>query len=153
MTPYSLEDGGNLPSMISRLAGATIRALALVGTVGAGPYASVIAFITPDAAGHASFRHAIEMEGGYSAALTTFDAEDPPFYGGKVMPIDLSRAAAEIGIDRVLCLVTLDAVGMVNVVRDYDGVEVTLLEAANTQFMRFMEIMDADSSARPTRLH
>ena len=49
MTPYSLEDGGNLPSMISRLAGATIRALALVGTVGAGPYASVIAFITPDA--------------------------------------------------------------------------------------------------------
>ena len=48
MTPYSLEDGGNLPSMISRLAGATIRALALVGTVGAGSYASVIAFITPD---------------------------------------------------------------------------------------------------------
>ena len=83
MTPYSLKDGGNLPSMISRLAGATIRALALVGTVGAGPYASVIAFITPDATGHANFRHAIELEGGYSDALSSFDAEDPPYYGGK----------------------------------------------------------------------
>ena len=150
---FSLQDGGNLPSTISRLAGAPIRALALVGTVGAGPYASVIAFITPDAVGHAPFRHAIEMEGGYSAALATFDAEDPPFYGGKVVPIDLARAANEIGVDRVLCLVTLDAAGAVNVVRDYDGVEVTLLEAANVQFTRFMEILDADSSARPARLH
>ena len=152
-TSFSLQDGGNLPSIISRLAGSPIRALALVGTVGAGPLASVIAFITPAAVGQALFRHAIEIEGGYSAALATFDAEDPPFYGGKVVPIDLSRAATEIGVDRVLCLVTLDAAGAVNVVRDYDGVEVTLLEAANIQFMRFMEIMDADSSARPTRLH
>ena len=150
---FALQDGAKLPSMISRLAGSPVRALALVGTVGAGPYASVIAFITPDAVGHATFRHAIEMEGGYSAALATFDAEDPPFYGGKVVPIDLARAANEIGVDRVLCLVTLDAAGAVNVVRDYDGVEVTLLEAANIQFTRFMELLDADSSARPKQLH
>ena len=38
-------------------------------------------------------------------------------------------------------------------VRDYDGIEVTLLEAANVQFARFMEILDVNSSARPTQLH
>ncbi len=153
MTSFSLQDGGNLPSMISRLTGAPIRALALVGTVGAGPYASVIAFITPDATGHANFRHAIELEGGYSDALSSFDAEDPPYYGGKEIPIDLSVAANEIGVDRVLCLVTLDTSGAVNVARDYDGVDVTLLEAANVQFTRFMEILDSDFGARSHRLH
>ncbi len=127
-----------------------MRALALVGTVGAGPYASVIAFITPDAVGHATFATRSKMEGGYSAALATFDAEDPPFYGGKVVPIDLARAANEIGVDRVLCLVTLDAAGAVNVVRDYDGVEVTLLEAANVQFTRFMEILECGEQRPPS---
>lgn len=153
MNSFSLQDGGNLPTMISRLTGAPIRALALVGTVGAGPYASVIAFITPDAAGHANFRHAIELEGGYSDALSSFDAEDPPYYGDQANTIDLSRAANEIGVDRVLCLVTLDASGTVNVARDYDGVDVTLLEAANIQFSRFLEILDTGFGARSHRLH
>ena len=59
----------------------------------------------------------------------------------------------EIGVDRVLCLVTLDTSGAVNVARDYDGVDVTLLEAANVQFTRFMEILDSDFGARSHRLH
>jgi len=153
MKSFSLQDGVNLPDMIGRLSGAAIQALALVCTVGESPYASVLAFITPGAAGHEPFRHAIEMEGDYSEALSSFDADEPPYYGAKAMPIDLDRTASEIGVDRVLCLVTLDATGAVKVARDYEGVEVTLLEATKIQFTRFMEILDCESPNRPLQLH
>ena len=36
----------------------------------------------------------------------------------------------------------LDTAGKVAVTRDYDGLEVTLLEAANIQFNRFTDILD-----------
>ena len=52
------------------------------------------------------------------------------------------RAARELGVDRVLCLVTLDCLGKVNGCRNYDGLEMNLLEAANVQFNRFTDILD-----------
>lgn len=134
--------GHDIPATLSHLVGTEVKALALVCTVGDGPMASVAAYITPGAAASPMFRHAIEMEGTYSDTLLAFDENDPPYYGSMDLQLDLGLAARELGVDRVLCLVTLDIQGKVNVSRDYDGLEVTLLEAANVQFNRFTDILD-----------
>lgn len=142
MTIHQVPTGNDLPATLSNLAGTEVTALALVCTVGDGQAASVAAYITPNAAVSPLFRHAIEMEGSYSDTLLSFDENTPPYYGGASLNLDLSNAAKEIGVDRVLCLVTLDVQGKVMVARDYDGLEVTLLEAANLQFNRFTDILD-----------
>ena len=68
------------------------------------------------------------------------------------LDIDLSTAAGVIGVDRVICLVT--QVGdQVSVVRDYDGLEVTLLEATKIQFGRFVEILDGAGVGGHRSLH
>lgn len=132
----------DISAALSQLAGAELQALALVCTVGEGPAASVAAYITPNAASSAMFQHAIEMEGSYSDTLLSFDDNEPPYYGSDDRQIDLCLAADRLGVDRVLCVVMLDAAGKVAVTRDYDGLEVTLLEAANIQFNRFTDLLD-----------
>jgi hypothetical protein len=114
--------------------------------------ASVAAYITPGAAASPLFRHAIEMEGTYSDTLLSFDENAPPYYGDTELQIDLGLAARELGFDRVLCLVTLDVKGKVCVCRDYDGLEVTLLEAANVQFGRFKDILGDVIQVPPPRM-
>lgn len=133
--------GHDIPATLSHLVGTEVTALALVCTVGDGPMASVAAYITPGAAVSPLFRHAIEMEGSYSDTLLSFDDNDPPYYGSPDYHLDLEIAARELGVDRVLCLVTQNPQGKVQVSRDYDGLEVTLLEAANVQFTRFADIL------------
>jgi hypothetical protein len=152
MKPTTVPDGANIPAMVSHLVGTPVSALALVCAVGDGSHASVAAFITPGAAGSAPFRHAIEMEGAYSNTLLSFDENQPPYYGGNTTPVNLNQAANELGVDRVLCLVTLNNAGSVAVVRNYDGLEVTLLEAANLQFSRFQEILDGTVSLGHRRM-
>ena len=142
MRTHQAPAGHDIPATLSHLVGTEVKALALVCTVGDGPMASVAAYITPGAAGSPMFRHAIEMEGTYSDTLLSFDENDPPYYGSTDLQLDLGLAARELGVDRVLCLVTLDCQGKVNVCRDYAGLEVTLLEAANVQFNRFTDILD-----------
>ena len=142
MRTHQASAGHDIPATLSHLVGTEVTALALVGTVGDGPMASVAAYITPGAAASPLFRHAVEMEGTYSDTLLSFDENAPPYYGGTDLHVDLGLAARELGFDRVLCLVTLDSQGKVSVCRDYDGLEVTLLEAANVQFNRFMDILD-----------
>lgn len=142
MKPHRLPEGQEIPFTVSQLVGTEVAAIALVCAVGHGAHASVAAYITPAAGVSTRFRHAVEMEGTYSDTLLSFDDNEPPFYGGLASPLDLHRAADELGVDRVLCLVTLDAHGDINVSRDYDGLEVTLLEAANLQFSRFAEILE-----------
>lgn len=134
-------DYTTIPAMVSHLADTEISFLALLCAVGEGEHAAVTAFITPTDASP-QFRHAIEMEEHYSNTLLSFDHNRPPYYGARPIAINLHRVAAELGVDRVLCLVTQNASGSVNAVRDYDGLEVTLLEAANLQFKRFLEILD-----------
>mgnify|MGYP000151932300 FL=1 len=92
------------------------------------------------------------MEGDYSDTLLSFDENPPPYYGDSDLDIDLSTAAGVIGVDRVICLVT--QVGdQVSVVRDYDGLEVTLLEATKIQFGRFVEILDGAGVGGHRSLH
>ncbi len=152
MRSHQAPAGHDLPATLSHLVGAEVTALALVGTVGDGPMASVAAYITPGAASSPLFRHAIEMEGTYSDTLLSFDENAPPYYGDTELQIDLGLAARELGFDRVLCLVTLDVKGKVCVCRDYDGLEVTLLEAANVQFGRFKDILGDVIQVPPPRM-
>ena len=142
MTIHQTPASHDISAAITQLAGTEIQALALVCTVGDGPAASVAAYITPDAASSTMFRHAIEMEGAYSDTLLSFDNNEPPYYGSEDRRIDLELAADRLGVDRVLCVVMLDASGKVAVTRDYDGLEVTVLEAANIQFNRLTNILD-----------
>ena len=152
MNPAVVPDATSIPAMVSHLAGTEVSALALVCAVGEGAHASVAAFITPGANCSASFRHAIEMEGDYSDTLLSFDEDPPPYYGDSDLDIDLATAAGVIGVERVICLVT--QVGdQVSVVRDYDGLEVTLLEATKIQFGRFVEVLDGASVGGHRSLH
>ena len=130
-----------LPEIVSRLAGIPVNALAMVCTVGSGDYAAVAAFITPKQAKPA-FWHAIEMEWAYSTTLLGFEDGAPPYYGGgNAIPIKPDQAAVLIGVDRVLCLVVQEEEGKISVTRDYDGLEVTLLESASEQLRRFVSII------------
>lgn len=136
--------GHDISVTLGQLAGIEPQALALVCTVGEGPSASVAAYITPCAARSLVFRHAIEMEWRYSDALLSFDDNELPYYGTGARPLDLGIAADRLGVDRVLCVVMLDTVGNVAVARDYEGLEVTLLEAAHIQLNRFTDILDGE---------
>lgn len=152
MNPAVVPDATSIPAMVSHLAGTEVSALALVCAVGEGAHASVAAFITPGAHCSTSFRNAIAMEGDYSDTLLSFDDNPPPYYGDGALDIDLSTAAGVIGVDRVICLVT--QVGdQVSVARDYDGLEVTLLEATKIQFGRFVEILDGSGVGGRHLLH
>ena len=133
-----------VPKAVSRLAGTEISALALVCAVSRGETAHVTAYVTPGLAGNPAFRHAIELESSYCEALLRFDDCDPPHYGrgAAAEDIDFASVADLIGVDRVLCLAIQTNSGQIRVQRDYDGLEVTLLEAANTQLRRFMKMLD-----------
>lgn len=149
----TIPDCTSIPSMISQVIGNPVSALALVCEVGEGAEASVTAFITPSGAALSErFRHAIEMEGAYSDTLLSFDDTKPPYYGAGAREVDLPSAARTLGVERVLCLVTLDESGSVYVTRNYDGLEVTLLEAANTHLGRFREILDGVAIVATRRL-
>lgn len=143
-TQQEERDNHDISAAMSHLVGRSVCALALVCTIGEGARASVTAYITPRSAGSPLFRHAIEMEGAYYDTLLSFEDGPQPFYGsGKSM--DLRKAALQLGVDRVLCAVTLDIDGEITAVRDYDGVEVTLLDAAKEQFKRFAGMLQTES--------
>ena len=135
-------DSRTLPAAISQITGSEVQAMALVCAVGEGRDASVAAYLTPSTAANTpSFRHAIDIENTYSDALLTFVPSPTPHYEA-VASVDLDRAARELGVERVLCLVAMDGKGCLTVGRNYDGLEVTLLEAANAQLNRFLELMN-----------
>ena len=149
--PQNFPDTAFLPEMVSQLAGIPVSALAMVCTVGTGDYAAVAAFITPKEA-RPAFWHAIEMECAYSAALLGFEDGTPPYYGeSHAAQIKPDQAAALIGVDRVLCLVTQGEEGKISVTRDYDGLEVTLLESTNEQLRRFVSIMEDEANISTAR--
>lgn len=152
MSHQSLPESGDISATLAHLTGAEIRALAMVCVVGEGNTASVAAYITPNAAVSALFRHAVEMEEAYSDSLTSFDDDEPPFYGQNEQPLDLVEAAQRLGVDRLMCVITLDAHGRIAVARDYDGIEMTLIEVATIQFGRFKEILDGVMTVAPRTL-
>ncbi len=123
---------------ISRLTGQPLKAVALVCSVGEEEMESVTACLYPEPSHR--FSHALEMEHSYSNALLAFDEPNPPYYG-KTPFVDLKQAALAIGVDRVLCMVSMTIDGKVYGVRDYDGVEMTILTAATEQLTNFQELL------------
>ena len=129
--------------VVARLTGQNIKAVAIVCSVGSEEMEAVTAFISPSEASP-RFRHAIDMEYSYGKTLLAFDEVAPPFYGNTPQ-IDLKCAADAIGVDRVLCVVMMTSDGLVSGIRDYDGVEVTILEAATEQLTSFQELLTSRS--------
>lgn len=151
-TSTSPHDVVSIPFIVTQLLGKEVAAIAIVCSVAEGQETSVVAFITPGSAARSpQFKHAIEMEHSYSDTLLGFDAAEEPVYETS-MSLNLRKAARSLGVDRLLCMVTLDAHGNVAAVRDYDGLEVTALEAASTQFDRFKEILETVATPRSSRL-
>ncbi|MHB1098280.1 MAG: hypothetical protein ACYCZR_01880 [Burkholderiales bacterium] len=142
MNKSAISENIDIQGVVSQMMGCNLEAMALVCSVNEDSDASVAAFITPKGAKDSPrFRHAVEMEEVYSDTLLSFDVVDPPYYG--VWPtLNLHQAAVGLGVDRILCLVTLDEHGDVNAARNYAGVEVTMIEAAQEQLIRFKEILD-----------
>lgn len=141
MSANSQPDAKTLARIASDLLGRNITEIAVIGTVGEGAAASVVACVVADKISAPRFQHAIEMEESYSDSLVGFDDEEPPFYGVDGPCVDLEAIALALGIDRVLCLVALAKAGELCVGRDYDGVEMTLIQAAKTQFGRVRELL------------
>ncbi len=134
MNTAVVPDLSSIPSMVSSLVGSEVSALAMVCTVGEGELAAVTAFVTPGTSCSTKFRHAVEMEGDYNDHLLSFEETPPPFYGISAVDVDLEEAAQVIGVDRVLCLITQVGSDQISVFRNYEDVEVTVLEAAKVQF-------------------
>ena len=142
-----------IPAMVSHLVGHDVAAFALVCARGLKQNASVIAFFTPEeGARSALFRHAVAMEESYSDALLGFSAVSPPDYGPGNALVDLKQAAIALRVERVLCLITLDQTGAVRGIQNYDGLEVTLLEAVNVQLSRFSQILARDHVVESRRM-
>ena len=126
--------------IIGSLTGQQIKAAAIVCSVGEEEETTVTAYISPKEASP-RFSHAIDMEYAYSKTLLAFDESPPPYYGN-TRTVDLKQAAAAIGVDRVLCMVSLTGDGTVFGTRDYDGVEMTVLEAATEQLTEFKDLLE-----------
>lgn len=141
MTATSQPDAETLARIASDLLGRDIAEIAVVGTVGDGAAAAVVACVVASKVSAPRFQHALEMEESYSDSLIGFDDDAPPFYGAAAPRVDLDAAATALGIDRVLCLVALGKGGELCVGRDYDGIDVTLIQAAKTQFERVRELL------------
>ena len=127
-----------------------MQSIAVVCSVGEQDTASVTAFMSPHRVS-APFLHAIEMEREYSNTLLGFDDGNPPFYESTSV-VDLQRVAREFGVDRVLCFVALDASNKVIGGRDYDGIEVTILEAATEQLTQFQDLLQSLATTASRRL-
>lgn len=87
------------------------------------------------------FRHAIEMEQAYCDALLRFDEIAHPDYGRPV-EIYLNRLAIELDVAQVCCVVTVSVDGTVNGWRNYDRIEITVLEAIAQQICQFREWLE-----------
>ena len=136
-------EAAQLAGIASTLLGCEIAEIAVVGTVdpGAGAAPSVVACVAASKVSGPRFRHALEMEETYSDSLIGFVDDEPPYYGAAGPRVDLDAAAAALGIDRVLCLVAVGKGGELCVGRNYEGVDVTLIQAAKIQFERVRELL------------
>lgn len=139
MTHCETPEISNPLLIISRLMGQNIKAAAVVCSNGEDEFTSVTAYISPKEASP-RFRHAIDMECSYNHTLLAFSDIPPPYYGHEA-GLDLKHAAAAIGVDRILCVVTMSSDDMVSGMRDYEGVEVTVIEAATEQLTQFKDLL------------
>lgn len=139
----------SMPAMVRHLTCRSVSAMVMLCSVTDQGNGAVAAFIvSPDPGREEALRHAIDMEISYSDSELSFDDAPPPYYGVNGLSIDFDEAASVIGVDRVLCLVIQEDNGRVNAVRDYDGLEVTMLEAVKTQLVTFRGMLPDASPFR-----
>lgn len=128
---HTATDLSRLVHTVGILTGQTVQAVAIVASVGENEHTSVTAYLSAQVTSP-RFRHAIDMERAYTESLIAFDDTTPPFYDNPVS-VDLKRVAQEVGVDRVLCFVSMSTENSVSGKRDYDGTEVTCIETAMNQ--------------------
>ena len=101
---------------------------------------TVSAYLSPNERSP-KFLHAIEMELSYCRALVGFDEIAPPSYGDAI-DIDWGGVACQFGVARVYCVVAMSAEGVVMGYRNYDAVEMTVLQAIEQQIGRFHDMLE-----------
>ena len=121
----------NLTQRIGRRTGQALKAVALLSGANRQGVTTVTAYLSQEESSP-KFRHALEMERAYCKTLLSFDDIAPPDYGNSIA-IDLTGLAFELGVARMYCVVTLGIDDTVSGWRDYDGVEVTVLDAVTQQ--------------------
>lgn len=85
------------------------------------------------------FQHAITLEEAYVEAMAGFDDDAPPFYAVSGRALDLDLVAKAMDVERPLCIIALDRHGALHVARDYEGVDVTLLQGVWIQLSRMSQ--------------
>ena len=127
----------NLPQRLGRLFGQDLKAFALLCGETLDDVTTVTAYLS-HAESSPKFHHALEMERAYCHALLRFDDIAPPDYGNS-NAIDLARMAAELGVAQVYCVVILGIDDTANGCRDYEEVEMTILDAVTEQLSRLQD--------------
>ena len=141
MNFHSTPDSTAVTQRIVSLSGLALKSVALVCCETLDEdFQTVNAYLSPNEISP-KFRHAVEMEQSYCRALLRFDEIAPPAYGS-VAGIDLFWLAGQLGVARVYCAVIMSVDGAVSGYRNYDEVEVTILEGIDQQISRFQEMLE-----------
>jgi len=131
--------------------GGRVAAVFVAGMVGPGTAQSLLSWVDLSEAGDAEvlpLLHAIELEEQYLEQVLDFDEPPKPLYGGE---LNLRALEPAFDVDRLVCLVTLREDGQVYAARNYEGVEMTQLEALHEQFDSISNSVMAHGMAKRRR--
>ena len=144
MNFQSNPDHSSVTQRIVSLSGLAFRAVALVCCETLDEDCQTVsAYLSPDERSP-KFRHAIEMELSYCRALIGFDEIAPPNYGC-ASDIDWARMVCQFGVAHVYCVVTMSADGVVRGYRNYEAVEMTILQAIEQQLGRIHDMLEENA--------
>ena len=144
MNFQSNPDHNRITQTIVDLTGLAFKSVALVcSDMLDEVFQTVNAYLSPDERSP-KFRHAIEMELSYCRALIGFDEIAPPNYGC-ASDIDWARMVCQFGVAHVYCVVTMSADGVVRGYRNYDAVEMTILQAIEQQLGRIRDMLEENA--------
>ena len=124
----------NYHKKIGPVVGSRVAAIFVAGMVGPGAAESLLTWVDLSEARDVEIvplLHALELEERYLEQVLDFDEPPKPLYGGE---LNLRALEPAFDVDRLICLVTLREDGQVYASRNYEGVEMTQLEALHEQF-------------------
>lgn len=119
---------------IGSAVGGRVAAIFVAGMVGPGAAESLLTWVDLTEVRDVEIMpllHALELEERYLEQVLDFDEPPKPLYGGE---LNLRAIEPALDLDRLICLVTLRDDGQVYASRNYEGVEMTQLEALHEQF-------------------
>lgn len=124
----------NYRDQIGSAVGGRAAAIFVAGMVGPGAAESLLTWVDLSEARDVEIMpllHALELEERYLEQVLDFDEPPQPRYGGE---LNLRALEPAFDLDRLICLITLRDDGQVYASRNYEGVEMTQLEALHEQF-------------------